>query len=80
MKIHLVVIFSIVLAATVLFLTIKHYEKTYKVEIEFCDGRPSVITTVKSTYVPSRTDINNIKRAVPEYKGYLNVCDLKVVN
>jgi len=63
-----------------LIFTIKHYEKTYKVEITFCDGRPPIVTTVVDVKTPSRHRINNLKRAVPEYKGYLNVCDIKVVN
>ena len=60
-------------------LTIKHYEKPYKVQIEFCDGRPSIITNVKAIKEPSRYSINNMNKGVPSYEGYLNVCDVKVV-
>ena len=63
-----------------LIFTLKHYEKNYKVEIAFCDGRPPIVTTVKDLGEPSRYSIENYKRGVPEYKGYLNVCDVKIVN
>jgi hypothetical protein len=66
--------------SSVMILTLKHYEKTYKVEITFCDGRSPIVTTVKDLGEPSRYSIENYKRGVPEYKGYLNVCDVKIVN
>lgn len=80
LKIAGVILILSAIVSVGLFFTIKHYEKTYKVEITFCDGRPPIVTTVVDINTPSRHRISNIKRAVPEYKGYLNVCDIKVVN
>jgi hypothetical protein len=82
LKIIGIIVIIVILSAILsfgLFFTIKHYEKTYKVEITFCDGRPPIVTTVKDLGEPSRYSIENYKRGVPEYKGYLNVCDVKVV-
>jgi hypothetical protein len=58
----------------------KSCKETYKVKITFCDGRQPIVTTVETIKEPSRYSIINDKRAVPEYKGYLNVCDVKVIN
>lgn len=80
LKVAGVIIILSVIVSVGLTLTIKHYEKPYKVQIEFCDGRPSIVTSVKSIKVPSRYSINNLNKGVPSYEGYLNVCDVKVVN
>jgi hypothetical protein len=74
----IIVILSGMVSAGLVF-TIKHYEKSYKVEITFCDGRPSIVTTVKDIGEPSRYSIENYKKGVPEYKGYINVCDVKLI-
>ena len=79
LKIFAIIIILSGMVSVGLVFTLKHYEKTYKVEITFCDGRPPIVTTVMDINRPSRHRINNLKRAVPEYKGYLNVCDVKVV-
>jgi hypothetical protein len=54
--------------------------KPYKVEIDFCDNRPSIVTMVESRSVPSNRDIRNQKLAVTRYEDYFNVCNVKVVN
>ena len=40
LKVAGVIIILSVIVSVGLTLTIKHYEKPYKVQIEFCDGRP----------------------------------------
>ena len=80
MKVFFVIIGLSVLVSAGLVFTFKEFEKPYKVKIEFCDGRPPVTTTVMTIGEPSRHSIINTNRATPEYRGYLNVCDVKVVN
>jgi hypothetical protein len=80
LKIVAIIISLSAMVSVGLIFTLKNYEKTYKVEITFCDSRPPIVTTVMDITTPSRYRISNLKRAVPEYKGYLNVCDVKVVN
>lgn len=79
LKVAGVILTLSVIVSVLLGLTIKHYEKPYKVQIEFCDGRPSVTTNVKAIKEPSRYSISNMNKGVPSYEGYLNVCDVKVV-
>lgn len=51
--------------------------KWYKVEISFCDERPKKIRYIEHYREPSNYDIDNYKNAVPEFKGDLNVCEVK---
>jgi hypothetical protein len=78
--------FLIVVVGSVLFSTFLVWsfgkcfpKKTYKVEIEFCDKRPSIITTVQSRFYPNNRQILSGRRAVTVYEDYLNVCNVKVV-
>lgn len=75
----IILLLSAIVSSTLIF-TVKHYEKTYKVKITFCDDRLPIIITVVDIGTPSRYSISNHRRGVPEYEGYLNVCDVKVVN
>ena len=79
MKAFLTIVALSILASASLVFAIRYNQKSYKVEIQFCDDRPSVITTVKSLKEPSRYIISNINKGVPSYEGYLNVCDVKVL-
>lgn len=79
MKAFLAIVALSILASASLVFAIRYNQKSYKVEIQFCDDRPSVITTVKSLKEPSRYIISNINKGVPSYEGYLNVCDVKVL-
>ena len=79
MKAFLTIVALSILASASLVFAIRYNQKSYKVEIQFCDDRPSVITTVKSIKEPSRYIICNINKGVPSYEGYLNVCDVKVL-
>jgi hypothetical protein len=55
------------------------YPETYKVELTFCDGRQKKIILVESSFPPSNNSIDTYKRAVPEFNGYLNVCEIRVI-
>ena len=79
MKAFLTIVALSILASASLVFAIRYNQKSYKIEIQFCDDRPSVITTVKSIKEPSRYIISNINKGVPSYEGYLNVCDVKVL-
>ena len=73
-----ILILSLIVSAG-LNLTVRYYEKPYKVQIKFCDGRPPVTANVKALKEPSRYSISNMNKGVPSYEGHLNVCDVKVV-
>jgi hypothetical protein len=79
MKAFLAIVALSILTSVGIVFAIRCNQKSYKVEIQFCDDRPSVITTVKSLKEPSRYIISNINKGVPSYEGYLNVCDVKVL-
>lgn len=49
----------------------------YSVLVTFCDNRPSKI--VYTNYQPSNSDISNFRKAVPEWHGMMNVCDLMII-
>jgi hypothetical protein len=53
--------------------------KTYRVELTFCDGREKQIVYVKSILKPGNHSINNQRKSVTEYNGYLNVCNVLVL-
>lgn len=80
LKIFGIILLLSAMVSSALIFTVKHYEKTYKVKITFCDDRPPILTTVMDIDTPSRHSISNYRRGVPEYEGYMNVCDIKVVN
>ena len=52
--------------------------KLYTVEITFCDNRPHKTVTTEAIDI-SNNDISTMDVAVPCWRGYLNVCDLKVL-
>lgn len=54
-------------------------EKTYKVEITYCDSRPKKIVYVTQIEKPDNYQIDTWKMAVPKYRGELNVCNIRVV-
>jgi hypothetical protein len=54
--------------------------KQYAVEITFCDHRPKRVVYITSTSEPSRFDIDTHRSAVPKFRGYLNVCEVRVLN
>ena len=58
----------------------ENYNNTYKVKITFCDTRPPDTILIVQSYPPKNNQIYTYKRAVPEWKNYLNVCDLKVLS
>lgn len=51
----------------------------YKVEITYCDARAKDTVNIISPVEPTNDHISNYKRAVPEFQGYLNVCNIKVI-
>jgi hypothetical protein len=51
----------------------------YEVEITYCDGRPKDTITVRDMRAPFSGDIDNSKKAVPEYHMHMNVCDVKTL-
>jgi hypothetical protein len=51
----------------------------YTVKLTYCDNRKPDTITVTEYSEPGKWEINNYKRAVPEWRNYLNVCDLKVI-
>lgn len=53
--------------------------KNYLVEIIFCDNRPPIRITVRSSVPPNSRHIENYNKSVPTYRGYLNVCDLQII-
>lgn len=53
--------------------------KEYEVEVTFCDGRPKKRIIVKDYDRQSNADVKTYKRAVPLYRGLLNVCDVKTL-
>lgn len=52
---------------------------TYEVELTFCDMRSPDTVMVETYHRPETKHIQNYKLALPEYKGYLNVCSIKVL-
>ena len=79
MKVILIILASVTTFVITISLLINHFEKPYKVRIEFCDDRIPITTTVEALKEPSRYSISNINKGVPSYEGYLNVCDVTVV-
>jgi hypothetical protein len=53
------------------------FRKTYIVEVIYCDGRESDTILVSDWIEPNSCCINNYKKAVPEFRGHINVCDIK---
>lgn len=53
--------------------------KTYLVEITFCDNRSPIRIIVKYSVPPNSRYIENYKKGVPIYRGYLNVCDVRTI-
>ena len=58
---------------------IEKNENTYKCRLSFCDTRPPVIVYVRSNFPPCNSQIETYRIAVPKYNGYLNVCNIEVI-
>lgn len=54
--------------------------KRYKVEITYCDQRGKDTIFVDDYQKPSNNQISTYKKAVPEWNGRLNVCNLKILS
>jgi hypothetical protein len=54
-------------------------KKAYQIEITYCDNRPKDTVNVMDYTSPNKFQVQTYKQAVPQYKGYLNVCDIKTL-
>ena len=70
--------FVYVMAAAVLF-SACGLEKTYKVEITYCDSRPKKIVYATQIGKPDNYQIETWKMAVPKYRGEWTVCSIRAV-
>lgn len=58
---------------------VKSTTHQYLVELSFCDNRAPIKVIITDHSYPRNRCINNYENAVPEYKGYLNVCNINVI-
>lgn len=75
----LLTFFAIIIIASFLGLLVQSQNEDYIVELSFCDNRAPVRVIVTSQYYPTNSLIETYNQAVPNYKGYLNVCNIKVI-
>lgn len=53
---------------------------TYQVKIEFCDNREPVIADITwQGEAPTRKDIRTYHEAVPNFSGFMNVCNVETL-
>ena len=78
MKTFITIILFFGFIVTIL-VVIEQNENTYKCRLSFCDTRPPVIIYVRSVFPPSNSEIETFRIAVPKYNGYLNVCNIEVI-
>lgn len=52
----------------------------YEVEITYCDHRGIDTVVFCGQRAPNNGDIRTYKRAVPTWRGHLNVCNLKTLS
>lgn len=54
--------------------------KEYTVEVSYCDGREKDTIIIESCLgEPDNGSIDNYKTAVPEFAGYMNVCNVRTI-
>jgi len=52
----------------------------YTVKVVYCNNRLPDTIVVTEYSAPGSWEIHNYQRAVPEWRNYLNVCDLVVID
>lgn len=81
----ILIVFSLIVASFLTFISIdknKQIEadkRLYSVEITYCDGRAKDTVNIISPVEPTNVHIDNYKRAVPQFYGYLNVCNVRAI-